>query len=111
MYDVAHGAGLAVVMPAWMDYVKDADISRFARFAAKVWNAPAADEKSMADDGIAGFRAWVKSLGMPTTLAELGCNPKDIPILAANLRLGENKLGSFLPLAEKDVEKILESVV
>ena len=111
MYDVAHGAGLAVVMPAWMDYVKNADISRFARFAAKVWNVQAADEKSMADAGIAGFRAWVKSLGMPTTLTELGCNPKDIPTLAANLRLGENKLGSLLPLTEKDVEKILESAV
>ena len=65
----------------------------------------------MAEDGIAGFRAWVKSLGMPMTLTELGCDPKDIPTLAANLRLGENKLGSFLPLTEKDVEKILASAI
>ena len=37
LYDCAHGAGLAVVMPAWMEYVKAADLSRFARFAARVW--------------------------------------------------------------------------
>lgn len=108
MYDVAHGAGLAVVMPAWMDYVKNADISRFARFAMRVWNVQPGDEQSMAKEGIARYRAWIKSLGMPTNLRELGVNEKDIPVLASNLRLGDNKLGAFMPLSENDVELILK---
>lgn len=111
MYDVAHGAGLAVVMPAWMDYVKHVDLARFAQFAARVWDVPSGDMAEMADAGIARYRAWIKALGMPTTFAELGARREDIPALAANLRLGDNKLGSFLPLTEEDVVKILEMAV
>ena len=111
MYDVAHGAGLAVVMPAWMDYVKNADIDRFARFAARVWDVPPGDPAAMADEGIARFRDWIRRLGMPATLDGLGADPKDIPQLAANLRLGGGTLGSFMPLTEADVVRILESAV
>lgn len=109
MFDVAHGAGLAVVMPAWMDYVKGADISRAARFAARVWGVPSGDEEMMAKEGIARFREWIKSLGMPSTLAELAIPSDAIPQLAANLRLGDNRLGSFMPLSEADVVTILEN--
>ena len=111
MYDVAHGAGLAVVMPAWMEYVKHVDLARFAQFAARVWDVPSGDMEEMADAGIARYRAWIKALGMPTTFAELGARREDIPALSANLRLGDNKLGSFLPLTEEDVVKILEMAV
>jgi len=111
MYDVAHGAGLAVVMPAWMDYVKNADLARVAQFAARVWDVPEGEVAAMAADGIARFRAWIKALRMPLTLKDLGADPKDIPQLAANLRLGGNTLGSFMPLTEVDVVKILERAV
>jgi len=108
MYDCAHGAGLAVVMPAWMDYVKGAGIERFARFAEKVWGVAAGDSAAMAAEGIARYRAWVKSLGMPTTLDELGAKAADIPALVASLGLNGNTLGAFMPLDETDVAKILE---
>lgn len=111
MYDVAHGAGLAVVMPAWMDYVKDADLDRFARFAAKVWDVELGDANTMAEAGIARYREWIKTLGMPATLTELGVDARAIPTLAANLRLGENRLGSFMPLDERDVERILTRAI
>jgi alcohol dehydrogenase YqhD (iron-dependent ADH family) len=38
IYDVAHGAGLAVVLPAWMKYVYKHDIKRFSQYAVRVWN-------------------------------------------------------------------------
>ncbi len=109
-YDVAHGAGLAVVMPAWLDYVQGANLARVARWAERVWGVPpdgAAAERAAA--GIARYRGWIKALGMPTTLKELGIAAADIPELAANLRLGANRLGNFLPLTEADVVKILQS--
>lgn len=109
LYDCAHGAGLAVVMPAWMDYVKGAGLPRFARFAAKVFDVPGGPVARMADEGIARYRAWIKSLGLPTTFAELGANPKDISTLVANLNLNGNTLGSFLPLDDADVAAILAS--
>ena len=109
LYDCAHGAGLAVVMPAWMDYVKGADLARFARFAERVWGvAPGEDIAQAATDGIARYKAWLRSIGLPTTFAELGAKEDDIPLLAANLHLNGQTLGAFRPLTEADVRAILK---
>ena len=108
LYDCAHGAGLAVVMPAWMEFVMPADVARFARFAERVWGVAPGDPAVLAKEGLARYRAWIKSLGMPTTLAELGARSEDIPLLAANLGLKDGQtLGSFRPLTTADVEAIL----
>ena len=107
LYDCAHGAGLAVVMPAWMTFVHDADEARFARFARNVFGVGfgESDEKA-ALDGIAAFRAWLGSLGMPRTFAELGAKEEDIPLLVKTLNLRGNTLGAFKPLTEADVAAI-----
>jgi hypothetical protein len=107
LYDCAHGAGLAVVMPAWMTFVHDADDARFARFARNVFGVGVgeSDEKA-ALDGIAAFRAWLKSLGMPLTFAELGAKEADIPLLVKTMNLCGNTLGAFKPLTEDDVAAI-----
>jgi hypothetical protein len=107
LYDCAHGAGLAVVMPAWMTFVHGADDARFARFARNVFGVGfgESDEKA-ALDGIAAFRAWLKSLGMPLTFAELGAREEDIPLLVKTLNLNGNTLGAFKPLTDADVEAI-----
>ena len=108
LYDCAHGAGLAVVMPAWMEFVMPADVARFARFAEKVWGVAPGDLEAMAKEGLARYRAWLTSLGMPVTFAELGAREEDIPLLAANLGLGEGQtLGAFRRLTAADVELIL----
>ncbi len=108
LYDCAHGAGLAVVMPAWMEYVKDADLRRFARFAERVWGVEKCDDlAAMADEGIARYTAWLKSIKLPTTFAELGAKEADIPQLAANLHLNGKTLGAFRPLNDADVAAIL----
>lgn len=107
LYDCAHGAGLAVVMPAWMAFVHDADDARFARFARNVFGVGVgeSDEKA-ALDGIAAFRAWLKSLGMPLTFTELGAKEEDIPLLVKTMNLCGNTLGAFKPLTEDDVAAI-----
>ena len=107
LYDCAHGAGLAVVMPAWMTYVHKAGVERFARFARNVFGVGVGasdDEASTA--GIAAFRGWLKSLGLPLTFAELGAREEDIPLLVRTLNLNGNTLGGFMPLAEDDVAAI-----
>ena len=108
LYDCAHGAGLAVVMPAWMEYVMDADVARFARFAERVWDVHGLDSVAAAKEGLRRYRAWLKSIGMPLTFAELGARSEDIPVLAANLGLKGNTLGLFRPLTEADVREILK---
>ncbi|MBQ6136632.1 MAG: iron-containing alcohol dehydrogenase [Kiritimatiellae bacterium] len=113
LYDCAHGAGLAVVMPAWMEFVMDADVARFARFAERVWGvAPGPDGRAVAKEGIARYRAWLESIGLPTTFAGLGARAEDIPRLAANLGLAEGQtLGRFRPLSAADVESLLSLAV
>ena len=107
LYDCAHGAGLAVVMPAWMDYVMEADIARFARFAERVWDVREGSPEEMAKEGVRRYRAWIKSIGMPQNFAELGAKTEDIPALVEKLGLKGNTLGAFRPLNDADVAAIL----
>ena len=107
LYDCAHGAGLAVVMPAWMSYVCNADVARFARFARNVFGVGiGVSDEDAASAGIAAFRGWLKSLGLPLTFAELGAKEDDIPLLVKTLNLNGNTLGGFKPLTESDVAAI-----
>ena len=107
LYDCAHGAGLAVVMPAWMEYVMPTDVARFARFAERVFDVHEADPRRTAEEGLARYRAWLRSIGMPQTFAELGAKAEDIPVLVDTLGLRGNTLGSFRPLTSDDVAAIL----
>ncbi len=109
LYDVAHGAGLAVIMPAWMKYVVKHDISRFAQFAVRVWGCDMnfADPERTAFEGIARFRAFLDGIGMPSTLGELGASESDIPAMVRHLEVtDENRIGSFVRLGPSDVEAI-----
>lgn len=107
-YDVAHGAGLAVVFPAWMKYVYQHDINRFAQLAVRVWgcNMNFANPEVTALEGIECFKKFLSSIGMPITFSELGAKEEDIPLLAKNMRLGNKTRGNFVPLKTEDVERV-----
>ena len=113
LYDVAHGAGLAVMFPAWMKYVMNHDIMRFAQFAVRVWgcemNFQQPEETAL--QGIQRYEEFAKSIGMPIRFAELGAKAEDIPLMVKTLGLGENTMGSFVKLTEEDVKKIYELAV
>jgi alcohol dehydrogenase YqhD (iron-dependent ADH family) len=109
LYDVAHGAGLAVIMPAWMTYVMKHDINRSAQFAVRVWGCDMnfAHPEITAMEGIERFRSFLASIGMPANFKELGAKEEDIPALVKHLGVTEhNKIGGFMPLGPKDVEAI-----
>ncbi len=73
-HDVAHGAGLAVVNPAWMRFAARDRPARFAQFAERIWGVPATfgNEAARAREGIDRFESFLRGLGCPTRLAELG---------------------------------------
>ena len=111
LYDCAHGAGLAVVFPAWMEYNMMHDVMRFAQLANRVWGCAMDFQhpEITAKAGIDAFRNFMKSIGMPQTLAELGGKEEDIPYLAHTASYGngnQGTLGSFVVLKEKDMENI-----
>ncbi|MCE5332024.1 MAG: iron-containing alcohol dehydrogenase [Bacteroidales bacterium] len=113
LYDVAHGAGLAVMFPAWMKYVMHHDIQRFAQFAVRVWGCEMdfQNPENTARQGIEKMEQFFASIGMPVRFSELGAKAEDIPTLVKTMGLGKNTLGSFVKLTEEDVRKIYELAV
>jgi alcohol dehydrogenase YqhD (iron-dependent ADH family) len=107
-YDVAHGAGLAVMFPAWMKYVMHHDVMRFAQFAIRVWGCEMdfQQPENTAREGIEKFEQFLISIGMPVRFEELDAKEKDIPTLVKTLGLGNHTLGGFVKLTEKDVTEI-----
>ena len=102
--DAAHGATLAVMLPAWMKYVYKADVKRFAQFANRVMEVayiPDGDEQ-MALEGIKRFQQFIRDLNLPTRLDQLGVTAEDIPLMARKCR----RAGSFMPLNEEDIAKV-----
>ena len=108
LYDVAHGAGLAVIFPAWMKYVMNHDINRFAQFAVRVWGCKmnAANPEETAKEGISKFEAFLKSIDMPLTFGEIDAKEEDIDILINNILLYTDTLGSFVTLQPEDMKNI-----
>lgn len=110
-YDCAHGAGLAVVFPAWMTYNMKHDINRFAQLAVRVWGCQMdfAHPENTAKAGIEALKQFFKSIGMPLTFAELGAKEEDIEKMAHTACSGNgNKgtIGGFVKLDENDVINI-----
>lgn len=113
LYDVAHGAGLAVIFPAWMKYVMNQDVMRFAQFAVRVWGCEMdfQNPEKTALQGIERYEQFMTSIGLPIRFTELGAKAEDIPTLVKTAGLGENTLGSFVKLTEEDIRKIYELAV
>ena len=108
LYDCAHGAGLAVIMPAWMEFVCSHNVLRFAQMAVRVWGCEMNFEnpEETARQGIQCFRSFLRKIGMPINFAELGAKEEDIPVLVEKFGLGEGKTGGFVSLSSKDVAEI-----
>ena len=107
MYDVAHGAGLAVIMPAWMEFVYKHDVMRFAQMAVRVFGCQMNFEnpEATALEGIKRFRRFLHDIGMPINFKELGAREEDIPTLARNMGI-KDKTWGFVRLSEEDVRAI-----
>ena len=111
IYDVAHGAGLAVVFPAWMRFQIRNHPSRVAQFANRVYNIPVNFEnlEETALRGVEAHEAFLHEIGMPVTLKELGVSAEVIPQVAANAKRnpGTDVVGRAWPMSAADIEDIL----
>lgn len=112
LYDVAHGAGLSVVFPAWMEYQMEANVGLFAQFATRIMGVEYDRDAPhlTALEGIARLKRFWRSLGMPTTMEEIGARSEDVQYLAKMVNYNADGYVSALrPLYKQDVEKILYS--
>ena len=100
---IAHGAGLAVLWPNYLQWLWDKGLARerIGRMAQKIWNAPDAQA------GIAACRSYFSALGMPATLGELGLGEEHIGYLSRHVcQNGAAPLRSYVPLGVTEAEEI-----
>lgn len=108
LYDCAHGAGLAVIMPSWMEFVYKHNVMRFCQMATRVFGCQMNFEnpEATALEGIRRFRSFLHSIGMPINFAELGAKEEDIPALVDKFGVGDGRTGGFVALSAADVTEI-----
>ena len=111
LYDCAHGAGLAVVMPAVFTYNLKHDVNRFAKIAHRVWGCQMDFEcpERTAIEGIERLQDFLISIGMPYDFESLGAKKEDIDTLAQQACYGNGRtgtIGGFVSLNKEDVVNI-----
>jgi len=112
IYDVPHGAGLAVIFPAWMTYVCGSDpatcLGKVAQFAVRVWDVEQSfgSPEQVALEGISRLKSYYKELGLPASLRELDIPNEKYEEMAKKCTEG-GPVGSFMQLHEKDALEIL----
>ena len=113
-HDLAHGAGLAILSPAWMRWAAARRPAKFVQFAQRVFGLPATgpDDRAAALAGIDRLEAFFRSIGCPTRLSEAGIGTGDLDRFAADaVRTGGDgkKVWGRPPVSEAEVAEILRS--
>jgi alcohol dehydrogenase YqhD (iron-dependent ADH family) len=107
LYDIAHGAGLSIIFPAWIRYNIKEDTPRLSRFAAKVWGVDGAfyDYEQAAMEGVFRMKNFFRSIGLPVSFGDAKLPTDRIPEMAQRaVRFGP--LGAYRRLEAADVEAI-----
>lgn len=107
VYGVTHGAGLAVVFPAWMTFMASHRPEKVAQLGRRIFGVTAAGDKEAALKTVDSLRAFFKSIGLPLTLGELGIGNPDFAMLTRKFH--EDKgipFGPYFPLHPVDTEAV-----
>lgn len=112
IYDfVAHGAGLAIIFPAWAKYIYKYNVEKFCQYAVRVWNIQMNFEnpKETALKGITATENYFKSIGMPVRLSELNINDEKFEEMAEKCtHFGARTLPDYITLDKKEIIEIFE---
>jgi hypothetical protein len=84
IYDIAHGAGLSIVLPGWMHYTLDRNLRKLSRLAREIFQISETDDRFAAIAGIERLKAWFAAIGSPTSLKDAGIPEEDIDKIAEN---------------------------
>jgi len=109
LYDLTHGAGLAIIFPAWISYVSEAYPEKIMKFFHTVFDVEATfdDSQYMIEEGIKRLKAFYRSIGMPVSLKEAGITEKRYEEMAEKCTVF-GPVGNFMKLDKTDVIKIYE---
>lgn len=105
IYNVTHGAGLTVIVPAWMDFTGERNPKKVERLGAKLFGLI----NPTVATTTAALRAFFKEIGLPVTFAELGIPEPDTDRIVEGLRRNKGEhVGSYVRLSMDDVREIVE---
>lgn len=107
--NVAHGAGLAVVIPSWMLFAGSRNPHKMLSFATNVMGVKGGDKapKQVIYEGVSRLRQFYSDLGLQTTLSELIGEKPDIKAMVESLGRNMGRtVGSYVPLTMADCEEI-----
>lgn len=109
-YDITHGIGLAILTPHWMKYIlNDLTLDKFVEYGVNVWDLCESDDKyKIANEAIEKTREYFISLGIPTTLREVGINEEKLEEMAKQATR-RGKIGNFGVLDSDDVLNIFKA--
>ena len=109
-YDIAHGAGLCIIIPAWMKYVYHTDVAFFAKFANRVFdieiNTNNLEETAL--KGIVALESFFRDIGMPTRFSDANLPTDQIDDLVKSLFKNSDSMGGFMRLKAADAKAIYE---
>jgi hypothetical protein len=105
LFNVPHGAGLSVVMPAWMKWFLERNPAQFDRFASEVFGVEGGAQ------GIAALEHWFDSIGTPTRLGQLGIAESDLPAVVDNVQGNMRAFGIAGTYTPAAVEAILRKAL
>ena len=111
-YDITHGVGLAILTPYWMDYVlNDHTVEKFKEYGVNIWGLdPEGDSFAVAHQAITETRNFFRTLGLPSTLKEVGIDREHLEAMAL-AATAHGELGSFRPIGTHDVLQIFRAAL
>jgi alcohol dehydrogenase len=108
MYDVAHGATLSIIFPAWMKYVYKKHLKRFVQYAVNIWDVDysADHEEAVALKGIEKTEDFLRKIGLPIRLSDLEMKVDRLEEMAEKCTMG-GTTGNMIELRKDDVINVL----
>jgi len=110
LYNVAHGAGLSVVIPGWMVHQAQQRPEKFAQFSERVFNITSGSMEEKAAAGIQALLAWFVQVKTPTSLNALDIPTQDISMIADNA-VALAKIWRMTDYTQEKIEEILKLCV
>ena len=108
IYNVTHGAGLSVIVPAWMTFMAGHNPKKIAQFANRVFGIPESEDlEEMALAGVSRLKHFFRFIGLPVNFKELGIEEPDIDRLADSLHRNKGEfVGNYVKLTKQDSKEI-----
>lgn len=109
-FNIAHGAGLAMIYPAWMKYIYKRDLPRFVQFARNVFDINTGTDEEIALSGISQLEEFYNAVGLNTKLSSITGMSKDLlmPMAQNVIKVMNGNIGNYVSLNAEDIYKIYE---